>query len=142
MTSLFKNLAAQLPAQKLQFHSPHIWIYHNKEDDVIVKIEKNVHPSRFLVNASYARDSGAALSANFLSVLLLEDSHACCVNDVSVSSGLASVTIFHFLELSDMTTQTLHDYLKNFCIIVLWIRQTGCFEDALMPVSDRRQLEL
>lgn len=121
MRVILENLAAKLGHEIVQYHSPYVWLYHGQNPAVILKIEETKNDDKVFVNASFARDGSGPLLASFMSMLLIEDSHATVADTIGVCSGYASVTLYHMLDISQLDEARLMHYLHNFEALALCI---------------------
>lgn len=121
MTVTLEALQNQIGSDKLQFHPPHVWIYRPKNKNIIVKLEQTKNPHMLCVNASFARDGSGPLMASFMSMLLIEDSHATSTDYLGICSGAASITLYHWLDIKNWQCNQLANYLINFEKLALCI---------------------
>ena len=114
MSILLTELARILGEERLQFFSPHVWLYKGKNPFFIIKIEQIASRQKLFVNASFARDGSGPIIASFMSMLFIEEGHATAADTIGICSGHASVTLHHLLDITDMDHQRLETYLDNF----------------------------
>ena len=108
----------------MQFFAPYVWLYRPEDKALIIKLEEFEKPIYLCVNASFARDGSGPLLASFMSMLLIEDSHATMTGQIGICSGRASVTIYHCLDVTHWCAKRLTNYLINFekltlCILLI-----------------------
>lgn len=130
MTVILEKLAQLLGKERLHFFAPYVWIYKGRYASVIIKIEEMMQDNMLLVNASFARDGSGPLHASFLTMLLLEDSHATKPDSFGICSGKASVTLYHSLDATLLDEKHLHAYLVNFESLALCIFEQAVGSDA------------
>ncbi len=121
MSILLTELARILGEERLQFFSPHVWLYKGKNPFVIIKIEQIASRQKLFVNASFARDGSGPIIASFMSMLFIEEGHATAADTIGICSGHASVTLHHLLDITDMDHQRLETYLDNFEALALCV---------------------
>ncbi|MGC6537458.1 MAG: hypothetical protein ACON44_08885 [Candidatus Puniceispirillaceae bacterium] len=130
---MVKQLAQTLGAETLTFHPPHVWLFRPENTAMIIKQELTQNQNILIVNAGFARNGAGPLFANFMSTLMIEDSHASTSAPLGICSGKNSVTVYHLLNISAMTSASLHSYLLNFEEMASWI-----FD--FIQVTDQRTL--
>lgn len=114
MTNLLAAAQSHYGQDKVQFYAPYIWLYRPENEAIIIKLEETNRPDCLCVNASFARDGSVPLLASFMSMLLIEDSHATTADTIGVCSGMASVTLYHWLDVAQWDAHRLLCYLHNF----------------------------
>ena len=139
MTKLLQLLKANQGPEKVQFFAPYVWLYRPEEKAVIIKLEEFRKPNLLCVNASFARDGSGPLLASFMSMLLIEDSHATMMGQIGICSGRASVTIYHCLDVTDWNVSRLMNYLTNFEKLTLCILPQAA-NLTIRPAEDKRKL--
>lgn len=145
MTNILELLQNQIGDDRLQFHPPLVWIYRPKNKNVIVKLEQTKQPDMICVNASFARDGSGPLMASFMSMLLIEDSHATTADNLGICSGAASITLYHWLDIKGWQASQLVNYLVNFEKLALCILpqaskfpSSNSSNDKILNYSNRR----
>lgn len=139
MTKLLQQLKANHGPEKVQFFAPYVWLYRPEETAVIIKLEEFRKPNFLCVNASFARDGSGPLLASFMSMLLIEDSHATMTGQIGICSGRASVTIYHCLDVTDWSVKRLTNYLINFEKLTFCILPQAA-DLIVRPAEDKRKL--
>lgn len=135
MTKLLQQLKANHGPEKVQFFAPYVWLYRPEDKALIIKLEELQKPNYLCVNASFARDGSGPLLASFMSMLLIEDSHATMTGQIGICSGRASVTIYHCLDVAHWCAKRLTNYLINFEKLTLCILPQAT-SLALRPADD------
>ncbi len=79
-------------------------------DNFIVQIELLHHRNEAVIYSCLARDG----SGPFLTMLMLEDTIAYAQAPYGICSGAATVTMFRFIDLADMTATKLAQIIANF----------------------------
>lgn len=146
MTAILTKLADRLGQDKtgqkrLQFYSPHVWLYKNENASITIKIETILNDDYVFVNASFARDGSGPLLASFMSMLLIEDSHATSPDTFGICSGAASVSLYHMLDISDLTENRLIAYLHNFEYLAFCIFEQAGIPSLQAPYDKAQMLE-
>lgn len=139
MTKLLHQLKANHGPEKVQFFAPYVWLYRPEEKAVIIKLEELRKPNFLCVNASFARDGSGPLLASFMSMLLIEDSHATMTGEIGICSGRASVTIYHCLDVTHWSVKRLTNYLINFEKLTLCILPQATNLE-IRPAEDKDKL--
>ena len=121
MTALLQNLASDIGQDKMAFFAPYVWVYQGQNPAIMIKIEETRCAHKLFVNASFARDGSGFLMASFMSMLLIEDSHATSADTNGVCSGHASITLYHMLDISALDSKRLLSYLENFEALALCV---------------------
>ena len=112
--SLLNDIQSHFGIEKLQFFAPYVWLFRPDNQNIVIKLEETKHHHLLCVNASFARDGSGPLVASFMSMLLIEDSHATAGQSFGICSGEASVTLYHWLNVHDWTVKQFANYLINF----------------------------
>lgn len=80
----------------------------------IVQLELFDDGKRGLLFSMVARDGSGPLRTSFLTMLLLEDSFATAQVPYGVCSGEATVTVYRYLDLNNITASELGQAMVNF----------------------------
>jgi len=83
-------------------------------DNFIVQFELLHHRNEALLYSCLARDGSGPLKTPFLTMLMLEDTIAFNKTPFGICSGAATVTMFKFIALTDMTSARLAQAIANF----------------------------
>ena len=83
-------------------------------DKFIVQFELLHHRNEAVIYSCLARDGSGPLKTPFLTILMLEDTIAYAQTPYSICSGAATVTMFRFIDLTDMTATKLTHIIANF----------------------------
>lgn len=121
MTAILQQLANDIGHHKIAFFAPYVWLYQGQNPAIMIKIEETRCAHKLFVNASFARDGSGVLMASFMSMLLIEDSHATTADTIGVCSGHASITLYHMLDIRPLDSKRLLSYLKNFEALALCV---------------------
>lgn len=121
MTAILQQLAKDIGHHNMAFFAPYVWLYQGQNPAVKIKIEETRCAHKLFVNASFARDGSGVLMASFMSMLLIEDSHATTADTIGVCSGHASITLYHMLDIRALDSQRLLSYLQNFEALALCV---------------------
>ena len=121
MTALLQELARDIGTDRVVFFAPYVWVYQGQNPAIIIKIEETRSAHKLFVNVSFARDGSGVLMASFMSMLLIEDSHATSADTIGVCSGHASITLYHMLDITALDSQRLLSYLENFESLALCV---------------------
>ena len=84
------------------------------DDGPIVQLELLDHNKRGIIFSIMARDGSGPLRASFLTMLLLEDTIATAHEPFGVCSGEASVTIYRYVDLEEVSKEQMARSLTNF----------------------------
>ena len=84
------------------------------DDGPIVQLELLDDNRRRIILSIMARDGSGPLRASFLTMLLLEDAIATAHEPFGVCSGEASVTIYRYVDLEDVSEEQMARSLTNF----------------------------
>ena len=84
------------------------------DDGPIVQLELLDDNKRGIIFSIMARDGSGPLRASFLTMLLLEDAIATAHEPFGVCSGEASVTIYRYVDLEDVSKEQMARSLTNF----------------------------
>ena len=114
MMALLQELASDIGEDKMVFFAPYVWVYQGQNPSIMIKIEQMRCANKLFVNISFARDGSGVLMASFMSMLLIEDSHATSADTIGVCSGHASITLYHMLDITGLDSKRLLSYLENF----------------------------
>ena len=83
-------------------------------DHFIVKIEILHHRDEAVLYSCLARDGSGPLKTPFLTMLMTEDTFAYTQAPYGICLGAATVTIFKFIDLTNMTAAKLAHIIANF----------------------------
>jgi hypothetical protein len=83
-------------------------------DNSIVQCELFHHRNEAVLYSCLARDGSGPLKTPFLTVLLLEDTFAFAQTPFGIFSGAATVTLFKFVDLTNMTAARMALIIANF----------------------------
>jgi len=83
-------------------------------DKFIVQFELLHHRNEAVIYSCLARDGSGPLKTPFLTMLMLEDTIAYAQTPYGICSGAATVTMFRFIDLTDMTATKLTQIITNF----------------------------
>jgi hypothetical protein len=83
-------------------------------DKFIVQFELLHHRNEAVIYSCLARDGSGPLKTPFLTMLMLEDTIAYAQSPYGICSGAATVTMFRFIDLTDMTATKLTQIIANF----------------------------
>ena len=83
-------------------------------DKFIVQFELLHHRNEAVIYSCLARDGSGPLKTPFLTILMLEDTIAYAQTPYSICSGAATVTMFRFIDLTDMTATKLTQIIASF----------------------------
>ena len=83
-------------------------------DHFIVQIELLHHRNEAVLYSCLARDGSGPLKTPFLTMLMLEDTIAYAQAPYGICSGTATVTMFKFIDLTNMTAAKLAQIIANF----------------------------
>ena len=86
----------------------------NSYDKFIVLFELLHHHSKAVIQSCLARDDGGSLKKPFLIILMLEGTIAYAQTPYGICSGAATVTMFRFIDLTDMTATKLRQIIGSF----------------------------
>jgi hypothetical protein len=84
------------------------------DDGPIVQLELLDDNKRGIIFSIMARDGSGPLRASFLTMLLLEDTIATAHEPFGVCSGEASVTIYRYVDLEEVSKEQMARSLTNF----------------------------
>jgi hypothetical protein len=79
----------------------------------IVQLELLHHRNEAVIYSCLARDGSGPLKTPFLTMLMLEDTIAYAQTPYGICSGAATVTMFRFIDLTDMTATKLTQVIAN-----------------------------
>ena len=82
-------------------------------DKFIVQFELLHHRNEAVIYSCLARDGSGPLKTPFLTMLMLEDTIAYAQTPYGICSGAATVTMFRFIDLTDMTATKLTQIIAN-----------------------------
>ena len=115
-----KEMMKQLvdaPQASLQFKGSEFakrrWVA-GSDDGPIVQLELLDDNKRGIIFSIMARDGSGPLRASFLTMLLLEDTIATAHEPFGVCSGEASVTIYRYVDLEEVSKEQMAHSLTNF----------------------------
>ena len=83
-------------------------------DKFIVQFELLHHRNGAVIYSCLARDGSGPLKTPFLTMLMLEDTIAYAQTPYGICSGAATVTMFIFIDLTDVTATKLTQIIANF----------------------------
>ena len=83
-------------------------------DHFIVQIELLHYRNKAVMYSCLACDAGAQLETPFLTMLMLEDTFAQAQAPYGICSGNATVTMFKFIDLTNVTAAKLAQIIANF----------------------------
>jgi hypothetical protein len=83
-------------------------------DHFIVQIELLHHRNEAVLHSCLARDGSGPLKTHFLTMLMLEDTIAYASAPHGICSGAATVTMFKFIDFTNMTAAKLAQIIANF----------------------------
>jgi len=83
-------------------------------DNFIVQCELLHHRNEAVLYSCLARDGSGPLKTPFLTVLMLEDTFAFAQTPFGICSGAATVTLFKFVDLTNMTAARMALIIANF----------------------------
>ena len=83
-------------------------------DKFIVQFKLLNHRNEALIYSCQKRDSSGLLKTQFLTVLLRQCSISCVQTPYRICSGAATVTVFIFIDLTDMTATKLMQIIARF----------------------------
>ena len=83
-------------------------------DHFIVQIELLHHRNEAVLYSCLARDGSGPLKTPFLTMLMLEDTIAYAQAPYGICSGAATVTMFKFIDFTNMTAAKLAEIIANF----------------------------
>jgi hypothetical protein len=82
-------------------------------DHFVVQIELLHHRNEAVLYSCRVRDDSVPLKTPFLTMLMLEDTIAYAQVPHSICSGAATVTMFKFIDLTNMTAAKLAQIIAN-----------------------------
>ena len=83
-------------------------------ENFIVQMELLHHRNEAVLYSCLARDGSGPLKPPFITMLLLEDTIAYAQKPFGICSGAATVTLFKFIDLADMTANRVAQVIANF----------------------------
>ena len=106
----------------------------------IIQLELMHDTDRAILFSTIARDGSGPLKASFLTMLLLEDTVANTQKQYGVCSGFASVTLYRFFDLCDITAARMAASLSNFIGLNEIIFADYLARPVVPDMSDEREI--
>ena len=105
------------------------------DDGPIVQLELLDDNKRGIIFSIMARDGSGPLRASFLTMLLLEDTIATAHEPFGVCSGEASVTIYRYVDLEEVSKEQMARSLTNF-VHLAEVVLGDYFDDSTLACSE------
>ena len=133
MKQLVDSPQASLPFKVLEL-AKRRWMA-GSDDDPIAQLELLDDNKRGIIFLIMARDGSGPLRASFLTMLLLEDGIATAHEPFGVCSGEASVTVYRYVDLEDVSKEQMARSLTNFAHLAEVVLG-GYLDDSTLACSE------